>query len=113
MQTISRDQLKQWKDQGEDFELINVLGEDSFRTAHIPGSDNIPLGAENFEQEVEQKAGGKDKPIVVYCANHECTASPSAAKKLEEAGFSRVYDYEGGVKDWQAGGNEIQGSMAS
>ena len=27
-------------------------------------------------------------------------ASPKAAKKLEEEGFTNVYDYEGGTKDW-------------
>mgnify|MGYP003626742147 CR=1 FL=1 len=42
----------------------------------------------------------QDLEVVVYCANFDCPASTDAARKLDEAGFNNVYDYEGGTQDW-------------
>ena len=83
-----------------------------YRKAHIPGSKNLPVGTEDFEKEVEEMAGGKDKEVVVYCADQECDASPKAARKLEEAGFQNVSDYEGGTDDWKQAGLELAGAVA-
>lgn len=101
MRTISRDDLKRMN-QGEDrdFVLINVLPRAAFNEKHIRTSINIPVDETGFVQQVETVAGGKDRDVVVYCASAECNASPNAARKLEQAGFTRVYDYEGGTRDW-------------
>lgn len=101
MQAITRNQLKAMLDGGEDFHLINVLPEKDFREAHIPGSVNIPVEDKNFEKEVTDLVGSKDRTIVVYCASLQCDASPTAAKKLDAAGFTKVLDYEAGIEDWQ------------
>ena len=101
MQTISAQELKQKLDRNEDFVLLNVLDEDSFQKEHIPQSGNIPLDEENFVEKVEQNAGSKDAEIILYCASVECPASEKAYEKLEEAGFSNLYEYEGGMKTWK------------
>lgn len=101
MKAISRDELKRMNEEQErDFVLINVLPRESFREQHIRTSINIPVNEEHFTEKVEEVAGGKDRDVVVYCASFDCDASPKAGQKLDEAGFSRVYDYEGGTKDW-------------
>lgn len=101
MQAITRDQLKRMNEQEhEDFVLINVLPQDTFNEDHIRTSVNVPIENDDFLDIVERIAGSKDRKIVVYCANFDCDASPKAAKKLEDAGFSRVFDYEGGTSDW-------------
>ena len=101
MKTLTRDELKDMNEaQHEDFVLINVLPRDTFNEQHIRTSINIPVDDDNFTELVEKVAGGKERKIVVYCASFECTASPKAAEKLEQAGFTQVYDYEGGTKDW-------------
>lgn len=101
MNPISRDDLKTMNEaEHEDFVLINVLPREAFNQEHIRTSINIPVKDENFVETVERVSGGKDRKIVVYCANFHCNASPTAAKKLEEAGFTQVYDYEGGTEDW-------------
>lgn len=104
MIALKRAELKQMLDSGESFSLINVLESEQFEKTHIPGSINIPVKSKDFVGEVEQIVGDKDAKIVVYCASFECTASPTAAKKLDQAGFSQVFDYEGGLKDWKEGG---------
>lgn len=101
MKTIDRETLKRMNEvEHEDFVLINVLPREAFNKQHIRTSINIPVGSDDFVDQVESVAGGKDRKIVVYCANFDCDASPKAARKLEEAGFSNIYDYEGGTEDW-------------
>lgn len=101
MQTIDRDELKRMNETDhEDFVLINVLPREAFNEKHIRTSINIPVDSDDFSGKVESVAGGKHRKIVVYCANSDCDASPKAARKLEEAGFDKVYDYEGGTEDW-------------
>lgn len=101
MKPIDRETLKQMNEvEHEDFVLINVLPREAFNERHIRTSINIPVDSDDFVERVESVAGSKDRKVVVYCANFDCPASPKAAEKLEQAGFSRVYDYEGGTEDW-------------
>jgi len=78
-----------------------VLSEDSYKKEHIRGAINIP--SERIGKEAREKFD-KDDPLVVYCSNYDCTASPTAAKKLEDLGFTNVYDYEGGKEEWKQAG---------
>lgn len=110
MQTVETNDVKLMLDNRQDIELINVLPQEMFEKEHIPGSKNIPIGEENFEEQVENEAGGKDRRIVLYCASEQCDASPKAAKRLEEAGFENVYDYHGGVKAWKDAGLALESS---
>ncbi|MEJ2079793.1 MAG: rhodanese-like domain-containing protein [Acidobacteriota bacterium] len=101
MRNLSTEELRDMRERNEDFLLINVLSEDSFDEGHIPGSINIPLERKDFLRQVRQRAGSKNKEIVVYCSDRDCTASPTAWKKLEADGFRNVYRYEGGMKGWR------------
>lgn len=110
--TIDRDDLEQRiaahglnnEDRHRGFALVSVLGEGAFAMAHIPGSINIPHGNE----EVFERRFAKDKEIVVYCASHDCPTSDNVAAALVSRGFRRVYDYAGGLSDWQQGGYSIE-----
>lgn len=110
MQTLTTRELHEMTQRTNDLAVINVLPKDQFDNAHIRGSVNAPVGSKNFESEVERIAGGRDKPVVVYCASTECDASPKAAKRLDEAGFEKVYDYEAGVKAWSEAGLPVESS---
>lgn len=101
MKPITRDELKTMNEtEHDDFVLINVLPKEAFNKAHIRTSINVPVKDERFVETVEAVVGDKERKVVVYCANFDCDASPKAARKLEEAGFTQVYDYEGGTQDW-------------
>lgn len=106
MQPIDRNELKNMMDRQKDFVLIETLPEESFNKEHLPGAINIPTNADDFEERVKEAVPEKDKPVVVYCANKECPASPEAAKKLEEMGYKAVFDYEEGKEDWREAGLE-------
>jgi rhodanese-related sulfurtransferase len=101
MKTIDASGLKTLLDGNEDVLLVNTLKAESFEKTRIPGAVNIPLENEDFVARVEQQAGGKDKPVVVYCASQECNSSEKAAEELENAAFTEVTDFAGGFKAWQ------------
>lgn len=111
MNTLTTKQLKEKAQRQAAFELINVLPRDHFEKAHIPGSRNIPLSNDGFVQEVRNTVDNEREEIVVYCANRECDLSPKAARKLEDAGFTNVYDYEGGTKAWKDAGLPLKGEQ--
>lgn len=106
MRTITRDELKQNIDKREDFALVKVLSQDAFREFHLPGAIHVPLD-DNFEERI-QKSVPKDKPVVVYCKNIDCQASPTAAKKMDQLGYRNVSDYEAGKMDWKQAGMPIE-----
>ena len=108
MKTITTDQLKELREKNGGLTLVNTLEADSFEKTRIPGAVNVPLNSSDFMTRVEQEAGGKHKPIVVYCASEQCNSSEKAAKKLEDAGFTAVSRYTGGAAAWKKEAEEVQ-----
>lgn len=100
MKTIKTDDLKQ-KLNNNEVTLIEVLEEEKFKDSHIKGAINIPL--KKISTVARQKFD-KDDELVVYCSDKDCSASPAAAEKLEDSGFTNVYHYKGGKKAWKEAG---------
>lgn len=109
MQIIDHEKMKEKLDNNEDFVFLNVLPNEEYEKEHIPDSDNIPYNDDNFVEKVQKKAGSKDKEVIVYCADEECDASVKAAGKLEDAGFTNIIDFSGGMEEWKDAGYEIEG----
>lgn len=63
---ISREQLKEKMDRGEDFTLVETLDEEHYELAHLPGAINLPPGEFNRAQEL---IPDKKSEVVVYCAS--------------------------------------------
>jgi len=89
--------------------LINTLPREAHEARHIPGSVNVPV--DDIER-VEDLVPNKDDRIVVYCANADCTASPTAAERLEEMGYTDVVDFEDGYAGWRQAGYALVGTEA-
>ena len=94
---IQRDELKKMLDKKEDFVLIEVLEPEDYFDFHIKGAINLPL--KNIASTVIKKHE-KNKKIVIYCADYNCTSSSKAVKKLENLGFENVWEYSGGKREW-------------
>lgn len=101
MKTITTGELKAQCGQPGSPTLVNTLGADAFEKTKIPGAINVPLESGDFVARVEEKVGGKDKPVVVYCASRQCNSSEKAGEKLEAAGFTAVSRYTDGAAAWQ------------
>ena len=107
MNTITTDKLKSLRNKRPGLTLVNTLGAESFEKTRIPGAINVPLDDSDFVQQVDRQAGGKDAPVVVYCASQQCNSSEKAAEKLEAAGFAAVSRYTGRAAAWQQEAGEV------
>lgn len=111
---LTKEELKKKLDAKEGLLLINVLSKSSFDNLRIPGSKHADVHQSDFLEKMEKLTGGdKNKAIVVYCASFTCQASPAAARKLQDAGYTNVLDYTGGVADWKEAGFDLEGDMAN
>jgi rhodanese-related sulfurtransferase len=102
VQSITSQEVKHLWDRGEDFLLVNTLPAEKFAETRIPGAVNIPESEEDFPGRVLQKAGSKEKAIVVYCASAKCDSSNKAMQKLLDAGFEDVWEFVEGAEGWRA-----------
>jgi rhodanese-related sulfurtransferase len=98
---ISRADLHDMIDRQEDFTLVEVLPEESFRHFHLPGAVNLPGG--ELRERIAEVVPDRDEAIVVYCASPSCTASDRAAELLTDMGYTDVRDYRGGKQHWKEG----------
>jgi hydroxyacylglutathione hydrolase len=78
--------------------LLDVRGEDEWRSGHVPGSVNIPIG------KLDQLAPGSfsERRIIVHCQTGARAAI--AASVLKASGFEDVSMFTGGYAEWTAAG---------
>lgn len=105
MKLISRQELKEKLDRGDDFKLVMVLGEWAYRAKHIPGSIHLD------NPEKGKKVLDLDDEIVVYCSNVDCIASRAAYAMLTAQGYTNVRRYAGGLLEWEQAGLPLEGEM--
>lgn len=73
--------------------LLDVRSPMEFRSGHLKGALNLPLGAVSAQAE---RLGAKDREIVLYCRSGN--RSGMALLRLRRAGFSNLKNL-GGVSD--------------
>lgn len=88
----------------EDVQLIDVRTQEEYEEGYIEGFQNIDYYSDDFTKDIEKL--DKSKPVIVYCKSGN--RSGKCAKKMEEAGFSKVYDLEGGITQWKFKGFEVK-----
>jgi rhodanese-related sulfurtransferase len=105
--TISRDELRQKIDGGDEFVLIDALAPMSFAHSHLPGAINLP------PEWVDERGPGRipdlQTEIVVYCSSSTCDSSVLVAERLLELGYRNVRHYAEGKKDWVEADLPIEG----
>ena len=88
----------------EEVQLIDVRSATEFSVGHIPNSQNIDVLSPSFDEDI--KLLDKSKPVMVYCKSGNRSAKCS--KKLQAAGFVKIYDLEGGFSKWKHQGYNIK-----
>lgn len=101
---LSAQEVRERMNSNEPVVLIDVLGNESYEKKHVPEAMNIPVESPGFEERVRSEIPNKEVPVIVYCAGMDCQASPKAAKKLEELGYTNVSDFKAGLEGWEEAG---------
>jgi sulfur-carrier protein adenylyltransferase/sulfurtransferase len=91
---ISVEDLKAKLEQGEKFVLLDVRELYEYDIANIPGAKLIPLG------ELPSRMSELDSAdeIVIHCKSGYRSAT--ALRQLQEAGFAKLWNVEGGILAW-------------
>ncbi|BFM42184.1 thioredoxin domain-containing protein [Flavobacterium sp. CFS9] len=84
----------------ENAQILDVRTPEEFESNHIDHAVNVNWNGDDFTAKVA--AYDKSKPVFVYCLSGG--RSKKAAAKLNELGFTSVYELEGGIMKWNAEG---------
>ena len=89
-------ELKQWKEEKKDFQLIDVREPFEYEMSNLSG-ENIPLSGVLIEAEKISK----DKPVIMQCRSG--ARSAAAVNQLEQKlGYTNLYNLKGGILAWAA-----------
>lgn len=93
MKEITVEDLKKMRDNGEDFQLVDVREDFEYQMSNL-GGELIPLGGVLIEADKIDK----NKPVVVMCRSGKRSAM--AIMQLEQQGFTNLYNLQGGILAW-------------
>ena len=102
LRTISADDAMILIETTPDLTIIDVRRPDEYEAGHIPGAINIDLSS-SFAETVGEL--DRDDPYLIYCLSGARGAS--ALRIMEDLGFSRVYNIDGGISAWEQAGGVI------
>lgn len=94
MKNLSPSELQEWISDKKEFELVDVREEWEHEACNI-GGRLIPLG--NLMSDAGELP--KEIPLVFYC--EKGIRSVLAIQRLEQKGFSRLYNLSGGMSGWR------------
>lgn len=84
----------------EDAIVIDVREPNEWAQGHIPNARHIPLA--QLESRLAELEKHKERTIVVNCRSGN--RSGSACGKLRKAGFTKVFNLQGGILAWEQAG---------
>ena len=84
--------------------IVDVRETDEWNAGHIAGAIHIPLS--DVKNRVAELEKFKDSPVITQCRSG--ARSAKAAEVLKNAGFSAVYNLDGGINAWQKAALDIQ-----
>ncbi len=84
-------------------QLIDVRTPQEYANGYIEGAINIDFRDENFESLIAKV--DKSKPVAVYCGRGGRSGKCSAYMK--KAGFTKIYDLDGGITEWKYKGRKV------
>ncbi len=106
--TVPADEFEK-KLTGFGVQLIDVRTPGEFAGGHLNNALNIDIHSSDFEQQLAKL--DKSKPVLVYCKAGGRSAS--AADKMQEMGFTTIYNLDGGIMKWEAAGKPLAGAAAN
>jgi rhodanese-related sulfurtransferase len=109
MKEMTREELWQRIESGDEFVLVDALAPMSFAHSHLPGAINLP--PEWVDERGSRRIPELDTEVVVYCATSTCDSSVLVGNRLVELGYRNVSHYAGGKRDWIEAGLPVEGGV--
>lgn len=81
-------------------QILDVRTPEEFNSEHIDNATNANWLGDSFVTDIAKL--DKTNPVFIYCKSGARSAKASA--KLEELGFKKIYQLEGGLLKWNAAG---------
>ena len=78
-------------------QLVDVRTKDEFAVSHLKDAQNICVTDNDFKQKVAYL--DRSKPVYVYCKKGGRSAQ--ASKILKQMGFTKIFDLQGGITNWE------------
>jgi len=78
------------------FVLLDIRTPAEVESGHISGAQNLDFYSPTFEQDLKKL--DRDKIYLIYCRSGNRTGQARAL--MQELGFSKVYDLDGGINAW-------------
>ncbi len=100
---VSIDDVKKMIDKKDKIIILDVRDKDEFETGYIPGAINLSRGMLEFK--INTLIPDRNATIIVYCGVD--LRGPLATKTLNEMGYSKAVNINGGLKAWKAAGYAI------
>lgn len=94
---VTAKQFKDLLDSNENAVLVDVRTAGEFKDGAISGALNIDYYNENFIAKCMEL--DTNKAIYIYCRSGGRSAA--AALKLQEAGFTQIFELQGGIISWK------------
>jgi rhodanese-related sulfurtransferase len=107
---ISRADLWQKIESGEELVLVDALPPLSYARSHLPGAISMP--PERVDDLARRRIPDSEAEIVVYCASSTCDSSVTVANRLIGLGYRNVRHYAEGKRDWADAGLPLEGGGA-
>jgi rhodanese-related sulfurtransferase len=85
--------------------VIDVRTPEEFGAGHLEGAEMIDFYADTFADEIA--ALDRNGTYLIYCRSGNRSGQTHAL--MEQLGFERVYDVDGGVNAWSAAGLPLVG----
>lgn len=99
---ITPEQVANAVNSEKELQLVDVRTSDEYSVSHLKNAQNICVTNDDFKEKVAML--DKDEPVYVYCKRGGRSAQ--AALILKEMGFTKVYDLQGGMDNWETQGLE-------
>lgn len=77
--------------------LLDLRAKADFDKGHILNAQHLP--AADLDARLQKLKTDKDKPLLLCCANG--IESQRTGKKIQQAGFERIYLIKGGISGWR------------
>jgi rhodanese-related sulfurtransferase len=84
--------------------FVDARKAEEYHELHVQGAINVP--PETWGELASSELLKKDRmgELLVYCSQESCDDALKLAKKLREAGFTRVLAFTGGFRAWDEAG---------